>query len=64
MVIVAHVIRTAAIIAQMVGVLWAFLAVIYCTDLEQLRRDFWTGVAVIAVGFGAWLAVDTWEHHR
>lgn len=61
---IAHTIRATAVTIQIIGVMWALIATIYCTDYAGLGSDLKLSAAVIAAGFGAWLAVGAWEAMR
>lgn len=48
-------VRTAAAATQIIGVIWAVLALIYHTDTHTTITDFGVGIAVTATGFAIWM---------
>lgn len=57
-------VRAASIAVQIIGLMWALIALTYAGRIPEATRDFWIALAVTAVGFAVWLAAEWIEHHR
>jgi hypothetical protein len=54
-------VRAAAVATQIIGVIWALLAVLYTPDNKTLPHDFGIGIGVALTGIAIWITASWWE---
>ena len=54
-------VRAAAVATQIIGVIWALLALMYTPDHTRLPHDFAIGIGVTLTGIAIWVAASWWE---
>ena len=56
-------VRVAAVATQLIGVMWALLALVYAGG-RGIPADFGVGIAVTFAGLLVWFAAGWWEGRR
>ncbi len=56
-------VRVAAVATQLIGVMWALLALVYAGG-RVMPADFGVGIAVTIAGLLVWFAAGWWEGRR